>query len=145
MEKIKAFWCHIIKFNWRNPWFKLFNLRETLYSFRNSIYTQTLYKSDLLCDKHCEMNFLRLLDGWINENAIKDIAFTTLMIIAKLLLQKLSKSSNAKDHLKAIERKLELWKQNDLNELLHETMTIEKKNLIANTKRYLQSDWLRGV
>ena len=67
------------------------------------------------------------------------------MIIAKLLLQKLSKSSNAKDHLKAIERKLELWKQDDLNELLHETMTIQKKNLIANTKRYLQSDWLRGV
>ena len=67
------------------------------------------------------------------------------MIIAKLLLQKLSKSSNAKDHLKAIEKKLELWKQDDLNELLHETMTIQKKNLIANTKRYLQSDWLRGV
>ena len=67
------------------------------------------------------------------------------MIIGNLLLQKLSKSSNAKDHLKAFERKLELWKQVNLNELLQKAMTIQKKNLIAITKRYLQSDWLRGV
>ena len=46
------------------------------------------------------------LTGWINENAIKDVAFKTLMIMANLLLQKPSELFKATDHLKALKRKL---------------------------------------
>ena len=49
---------------------------------------------------------MRPLTGWINENAIKDIAFKTLMIMANLLLQKPSELLKATDHLKALKRKL---------------------------------------
>ena len=42
-----------------------------------------------------------LFNSWINENAIKDIAFKTPMIMPNLLLQKPSKSLKAKYHLKA--------------------------------------------
>ena len=62
------------------------------------------------------------LKGWINENAIKDILFQTLVIMPNLPILKPSKSS--KDHLRALERRLELWK--NLNELLHKAMTIQK-------------------
>ena len=55
------------------------------------------------------------INGWINENAIKDIAFKTLMIVPNLLLQKSSKSWKAKDYLKALEKRLGLRKQGNLN------------------------------
>ena len=76
-----------------------------------------------------------LHNGWINKNAIKDIAFKTLMIMPNLLLQKLQKSSKAKDHLKALKRKLELWNQGNLHELLHEAMTVRKSLKTISSSR----------
>ena len=49
---------------------------------------------------------MRLPTGWINDNAIKDIAFKTLMIMVNLVLQKPSELLKAKDHLKALKRRL---------------------------------------
>ena len=43
-----------------------------------------------------------------------------------LLLQKPSKSPKAKDHLKALGRRLGLWNQGNLNELLYEAISIQK-------------------
>ena len=56
------------------------------------------------------------------------------MIIPNLLLQKPSKLSKAKKHLKALERRLKLWKQSNLNELLHKAMTTQKylKNISSS-------------
>ena len=54
------------------------------------------------------------------------MAFKTLVIMPNLLKQKLSLPSKAKDNLKAQERKLECWKQGNLNELFYETTTIQK-------------------
>ena len=42
------------------------------------------------------------------------------------LLQKPSKNSKAKDHLKVLERRLESWISGDLLELLKEAETIQK-------------------
>ena len=52
------------------------------------------------------------------------IAFKTLIIMPNLLLQLPSKSSKAKNRLKALERRLELWKQGSLNELVYQVNTI---------------------
>ena len=59
-----------------------------------------------------------------------------------LLLQKPSKNSKAKDHLKALERRLESWISDNLLELLKETETIQKSLRSTNTaeisKRFSQ-------
>ena len=44
----------------------------------------------------------------LHKFPLKDIAFKAIMIIPNLLLQKPSKNSKAKDHLKALERR-ESW------------------------------------
>ena len=43
-----------------------------------------------------------------------------------LLLQKPSKSSKAEDHLKVLGRRLGLWNQGNLNELLYEAISVQK-------------------
>ena len=50
----------------------------------------------------------------------------TVMIMPSSLLQKPSKESKSKDHLKALERRMELWQSGDLLELLQESLTIQK-------------------
>ena len=51
----------------------------------------------------------KLMNEWLQESPLKDIAFKDIMIMPNLLLQKPSKSSKAKDHLKVLERRLESW------------------------------------
>ena len=50
----------------------------------------------------------------------------TVMIMPSLLLQKPSKESKSKDHLKALERRMELWQSGDLLELLPDSLAIQK-------------------
>ena len=62
---------------------------------------------------------------------------------AKSLLQKPSKKSKAKDHLKALKGRLESWISGDLLELLKEAETIpkslrSKKNTAEISKRFSQ-------
>ena len=42
-----------------------------------------------------------------------------------LLLQKLSKASKAKDHLKALEKTIDLWRNGEIDEVLFEGETIQ--------------------
>ena len=44
-----------------------------------------------------------------------------------LLLQKPSKASKAKDHLKALERRLRVWEEENIIELVNEGKTIQDK------------------
>ena len=44
------------------------------------------------------------MNEWLQESPLKDIAFKAIMIMPNLLLPK---SSKAKDHLNALERRLE--------------------------------------
>ena len=46
------------------------------------------------------------------------------MIMPNLLLQKPSKNSKAKDHLTALERRMQSWLKGDLIDLLHEGETV---------------------
>ena len=48
------------------------------------------------------------------------------MIMPSFLLQKPSKESKSKDHLKALKRRMELWQSDDLLELLQESLTIQR-------------------
>ena len=50
----------------------------------------------------------RLMNEWLHDSPMKDIVFKAIMIMPNLLLQKPSKKSKSKDHLKALERRFEL-------------------------------------
>ena len=72
-------------------------------------------------DKTTQLMYERL-----QNSPLKDIAFKAIMIMLNLLLQKPSKNSKSKDHLKVIERRIELWTLEGLLDLLEEDETIQK-------------------
>ena len=64
---------------------------------------------------------------------LKDTVFKAIMVMPSLLLQKPSQKSKSKDHLRALEWRLELWESGEVMELLNESDTIQK-NMKANNK-----------
>ena len=50
----------------------------------------------------------RLIELWIQDTPLKSISLKSIHAIPALLLQKPSKSSKAKDHLQALERRIKL-------------------------------------
>ena len=88
----------------------------------------------------------KLMNEWLQELPLKDIAFKAIMIMTNLLLQKPAKNSKAEDNLKALERRLESWISDDLLELLKEAETIQKSliskkistNISEISKRFSQ-------
>ena len=69
---------------------------------------------------------VKLLNSWVEGTTLHNIAFKAIMIMPKLLLQKPSKNSKAKDHLTALERTMQRWLKGDLMQLSHEGETIQK-------------------
>ena len=51
----------------------------------------------------------QLMNEWIHESPLKDIVFKAIMVIPGLLLQKPSRKSKSKDHLKSLENRMKLW------------------------------------
>ena len=56
-----------------------------------------------------------------------------------LLLQKPSKTSKAKDHVRSLERRLDLWNKGELMELLFEGTTIQRNLKTVNTRKSVSS------
>ena len=68
----------------------------------------------------------KLIRAWVEESPLKRISMKAIMIMPSLLLQKPSKTSKSKDHLKALERRMESWQAGDLLDLLQEIITIQR-------------------
>ena len=68
----------------------------------------------------------------LHKFPLKDIAFKAIMIMPNLLLQKPSKNSKAKDHLKALERRESCISGNWL-ELLKKAKSIQKSLRLKKT------------
>ena len=66
----------------------------------------------------------KLMNGWTNNSQLKDITFEAIHVTPSLLLQKSSKTSKTKDHLKALERRIDLWSKGKIDELLFKWETI---------------------
>ena len=62
----------------------------------------------------------------LQDLPLQDIAFKAIMVMPNLLLQKPSQKSKLKDHLSALERRMELWESVEPVELLKEAETIQK-------------------
>ena len=69
----------------------------------------------------------RLMELWIQDTPLKSISLKAIHAMPALLLQKPSKSSKAKDHLQALERRIKLWDEGDIEGLLYEGMTIQQR------------------
>ena len=67
-----------------------------------------------------------LMKLWINDTPLRKIAWKAVHVMPALLLQKRSKSLKSKDYA-ALERKLKLWEEGKIEELLYEGQTIQEK------------------
>ena len=77
----------------------------------------------------------RLLNSWSENSPLKDCAMRAIHVMPALLLQKPSKRSKSKEHVEALERRLESWKKGDLLKLFEETEAIQSRLPINNGKR----------
>ena len=85
----------------------------------------------------------KLINNWNNKSPLANVALKALFIMPALLLQKPFKTSKSKDHVKSLERRLELWAEGDFDELIRECRVIQERlqnstaNKIASiTKRF---------
>ena len=85
--------------------------------------------------KKCITETTKLMNGWTDNSPLKGIAFTVIHVIPSLLLQKPSKTSKAKDHLKALERRTDLWINGNIDEHLFEGETIQSHLHYINTPK----------
>ena len=70
---------------------------------------------------------IRLMKLWVNDTPLKKIAWKAVHVMPALLLQKPSKSSKSKDHHADLERRLKLWEEGKIEELLYEGQTIQER------------------
>ena len=76
----------------------------------------------------------RLLNACVDNSSLKDIAFETIMGLPCWLLQKPSKKSKTEDHCAALQRRLTLWHDRNVLELLKKSATIEGTLKSVNTR-----------
>ena len=69
----------------------------------------------------------RMINAWVYDTPIKNIALKALHVMPALLLQKPSKNSKSKNHLKLLERRFEIWKEGNINELYEEGKAIQDR------------------
>ena len=70
---------------------------------------------------------IRLMKLWVNDTPLKKIAWKAVHVMPALLLQKPSKSSKSKDHHADLERRLKLWEEGKIEELLYEGQTTQER------------------
>ena len=89
---------------------------------------------------------IKLMNGWTNNSPLKDIAFKAIHIMPSLLLQKLSKPYKAKDHLKALERRTDLWiNGRNIDELYLRARQFNHVVYITSTNQKASVDFLRNL
>ena len=81
---------------------------------------------------------IQLLSEWLshynNNTSFQGIALKVFMVISALMLQKPSAKSKARDHVKILSRRLELWQAGELLELIREGKIIQSKLVTAKRR-----------
>ena len=60
-----------------------------------------------------------------------------------LFLQKPNKNSKSKDHLVSLERRLKIWEEGNISNLLHEAETIQEKMKISEKGMNIEKIFLK--
>ena len=69
----------------------------------------------------------RLINLWTGDSPLEIIALKAIHVMPALLLQKPNKNSKGKDHVAALERRLELQENGNIIELLNERQSIQER------------------
>ena len=77
--------------------------------------------------KSFTLELARTYKAFAESSALESIALKAATIMPILLLQKPSKRSKTKDHIRCLQRRLISWKDGNLNELLREGKTIQQR------------------
>ena len=70
---------------------------------------------------------MNLLGAFGSASALESMALKATIVLPILLLQKPSRISKTKDHVKCLERRLQHWLNGDLEELTREGRTIQQR------------------
>ena len=83
-----------------------------------------------------------LFQAYAERSTLEGIAMKAAMILPALLLQKPHSRSRTKDHAKHLERRLGLWKEGSLDNLLEEGRTIQLRLTKENQYKNNSTDQL---
>ena len=88
-----------------------------------------------------------LFQAYAEASTLESVAITAAMVLPSLILQKPHPSSSkAKEHIECIERRLKLWKEGNIKELVKEGQTIQQhlKNITPKEIRRKSGKILLG-
>ena len=68
-----------------------------------------------------------LFRAFAKQSSLESVAFKAITVFAILALQKPFRSSKSKDHIACLERRLSLWRDGNLNDLVLEGRTIQQR------------------
>ena len=69
----------------------------------------------------------RLFESYADATTLESVAITAAMVLPSLILQKPHRSSKTKEHVTCIERRMKLWQEGNLVDLLKEGQTIQQQ------------------
>ena len=88
-------------------------------------------------------DFIKLLTVWLKkfntDSTFKGIGLKVFMTLPSLMLQKPSATSKTKDHVGALQSRLELWNKGDFAEILREGSIIQQR-LASSTKKVRKTE-----
>ena len=84
----------------------------------------------------------RLFNSFAQASALEAVVLKAVTVMQILILQKPSKSSKVKDHIKCLNKRLLLWNDGDLEKLLLKGRAILLHRGISKQKLNRRKDWL---
>ena len=75
----------------------------------------------------------RLIDLWVNKTKFEAVAIAALQVFGTLMLQKPSKSSKNRDHIRHLTIRLKKWENGEFDQLVSECEAIQQR--LTNTTR----------
>ena len=94
--------------------------------------------------KEFVLELARLFRTYAESSALESIAWTAAMVLPTLLLQKPHGQSKAKDHVLCLGRRMQLWKNGNINELVIEGRVIQEHLESGGSAKRQDESVLRG-
>ena len=69
--------------------------------------------------------FTKLINDWKLDGSLESFSIKAAIVLPRLLLQKLFKSSKTREHVAALERRLTLWQNGNITEILDEAIAMQ--------------------
>ena len=81
----------------------------------------------------------RLLNAWVEDSPLGEVSMKAVHVMPALLLQKPSRNSKSKDHVRALERRMNLWQRGEIDALVNEAKTLQARLPKPTEKKTIQT------